>query len=89
MGVLLQGTAVDILWSSLGAAVGVAAIAAGAGGWIRRAATPIERTLAIAAGCLLLVPRPATSVAGAALLGGVIAAHSVRGVRLQPDRDRT
>jgi len=82
MGVLLQGPLVDVLWTSLAAIVGVAALAAGIGGWIRGAATVLERALAIAAAALLFIPRPATTVAGAVLVGVTAAVHWVR---LKPD----
>ena len=78
MAVLLQGTIVDILSTSLAAALGVVAIAAGAGGWIRRSASPVERVLALAAGGMLMVPRPETAVAGATLFGVVLAKHWTR-----------
>ena len=78
LALLMQAPAVDVAWTSLAALLGVAALAAGAGGWIRRAATPLERTLAIAAGGLLLIPRPAAVVTGAALFGAVVALHWTR-----------
>ena len=78
MGVLLQAPLPDILWSTGSAALGVVALVAGAGGWIRRAATPLERVLAAAAGLALFVPRPATTLGGALLFGGVVAAHWLR-----------
>jgi TRAP transporter 4TM/12TM fusion protein len=87
MGVLLQAPLADIVWSTGSAVLGVIAIAAGAGGWIRRAATPIERVLAVAAGALLFVPRPVTTASGSVLLGGVVAVHWLRTRRSLPDRE--
>jgi TRAP-type uncharacterized transport system fused permease subunit len=78
MGVLLQGSVADILWTSLAAALGVAAIAAAGGGWIRSAANAAERSVSLVAAALLFVPTPLTAIAGAALFGGVLAAHWVR-----------
>jgi TRAP-type uncharacterized transport system fused permease subunit len=78
MGVLLQGSVVEVLWTSLAAVLGVAALAAGLGGWIRRAATAPERALCVASAALLFVPRPAANGAGAALLGVSAAIHWVR-----------
>ena len=83
MGVLLQAPPIDIIWSTLSGVLGVTAIAAGGGGWIRAAATPLERALAITAAVLLFVPRPATTVAGTLLLAAVAAAHLYR-TRAQP-----
>ena len=82
MGVLLQGSVVDVLWTSLAAILGVAALAAGLGGWIRGAATALERALCIATAALLFIPRPGATVAGAGLLGITAAMHWVR---LKPD----
>jgi TRAP transporter 4TM/12TM fusion protein len=85
MGVLLQAPLTDVLWSTLGALAGVAAIAASASGWIRQAATAAERVCTALAGVLLFIPRPTTIVIGAALLGLVVAVHWVRPPR--PARD--
>ena len=78
MGVLLQGPVVEALWTSLAAIAGVAALSAGIGGWIRGAATVLERALAIAAAALLFTPRPAATIAGAALVGVTAAMHWMR-----------
>jgi TRAP-type uncharacterized transport system fused permease subunit len=78
LAVLMQAPVIDVLWTSLWAALGVVALSAGAGGWIRRPASPFERVASIVAGGLLLVPRPASAVAGAALFGIVVAVHWAR-----------
>jgi TRAP transporter 4TM/12TM fusion protein len=78
MAVLLQAPVQDILWTSGAAVLGVAAMACGLGGWMRRRANALERVLAVAASGLLFVPRPATAVLGAALLGAVAGVHWVR-----------
>ena len=52
-GVLLKGSLLDIATATLTAAAGVAMLAAGLGGWIRRRASLVERVLATAAGALL------------------------------------
>ena len=84
MAILLQGTVVDVLWVSLAATLGVAGVAAGIGGWMRGPASVAERLLAVIAAVLLFVPRPATVVAGAALLGVTAAVHWTRTARLVP-----
>jgi TRAP transporter 4TM/12TM fusion protein len=78
LGLLMQGSAVDIVWTSIAAGLGVVAVSVGAGGWMRRAATAFERLLSFAAAALLLQPRPETVVAGAALFGVVAARHWTR-----------
>jgi TRAP transporter 4TM/12TM fusion protein len=53
-GVLMEGTWAGIVTVSLMAAIGVAAIAAGAGGYITRTASRLERALAVSGGVLML-----------------------------------
>ena len=75
MGILLQGPIGDIAWTSTTAAIGVCALAVGAGGWLRRRTTALERGLAAAAGLLLMFPAAATDVAGLAGFALMIALH--------------
>jgi TRAP transporter 4TM/12TM fusion protein len=75
MGVLLQAPAATVAATSLTAAVGVAALAVGAGGWLRRRATLPERLLASVAGLLLMFPSRTADTAGLALFALVAAAH--------------
>ena len=78
MGILLQGSLGNIVWTSLSAAVGVAALAAGMGGWMRQRANVLERVLALSAAALLFVPRPAATAGGAALIGATVTMHWAR-----------
>ena len=78
MGVLLQAPLPDVLRTSLTAALGVAALAAAFGGWIRRAASFPERVAAAVAGVLLFAPNAGSDVAGVALSLLVLAAHLTR-----------
>ena len=78
MAILLQGPVVEVLWVSLSAALGVAALAAGLGGWIRGPLSIVERVTALAAAVLLFIPEPLTTVAGAACFGIVTAVHWTR-----------
>ena len=75
MGILLQGPIGVILWTSLTAAIGVCALAVGAGGWLRRQATLPERLLAVTAGLLLMYPATTTDLAGLACFALMIALH--------------
>jgi TRAP-type uncharacterized transport system fused permease subunit len=54
LGILFQGPASHIVSASLTAALGVAAVAGGLGGWIRRPASLPERAALVAAGLLLV-----------------------------------
>jgi TRAP transporter 4TM/12TM fusion protein len=78
MGLLMQGTAVQVLFSAGVATLGVVALAAGLGGWIRRRASMPERVLAVAAGLLLLYPDRGSALAGALLFAIAIGVHAAR-----------
>jgi TRAP-type uncharacterized transport system fused permease subunit len=68
-GVLLDGSVADIVWVSLMSAIGVAALSAGTGGYVRRAASPLER------GLLMFGGKAEPIAAGAALIGVAAAMH--------------
>ena len=75
LGLLLQAPASDVAWSLFTASLGVVAIAISATGWIRRAASTLERVVAGAAAALLFVPSITLPLVGAALLVLVVAVH--------------
>jgi TRAP-type uncharacterized transport system fused permease subunit len=78
LGLLLQAPIGDILISTATAALGVTALSAGLGGWIRTHANLLERTLAVIGGLLLFYAGPRTDVAGIVLFGAAIAVHVMR-----------
>jgi TRAP transporter 4TM/12TM fusion protein len=78
MGLLMQAPLGDILISTATAALGVTALSAGLGGWMRTRANLIERTLAVIGGLLLFYAGPRTDVAGLVLFGAAIVVHLVR-----------
>jgi TRAP transporter 4TM/12TM fusion protein len=78
MGLLLRAPAQTVAWSSLTAALGVAALAFGAGGWLRRSANMLERALATTAGLLLIYPSFSTDVSGIAVLAAAVGLHLLR-----------
>src|ERR1044071_6498760 len=78
MGLLLQAPLTDVLLSTATAAIGILALSAGLGGWIRRTANTLERTLATAGGLLLFYAGTLSDVAGLVLFGIAIALHLVR-----------
>jgi len=84
MGVLLRAPLVDIVTTVSTAAVGILALAMGLGGWLRAAATPLERTLAVAGGLLLFFATTMTDLAGAALFVAAITLHLSRTKRVVP-----
>jgi TRAP-type uncharacterized transport system fused permease subunit len=75
MGVLLRGPVTDIVWASGAATLGVVALAAGLGGWIRRAASIPERTLAVVGGVLLFYATGPTVAAGLAITACAVTLH--------------
>ena len=68
LGVLLQAPLADIVRTVSTAAIGILALAMGLGGWLRQAATKVERTVAVAGGLLLFYATTITDVAGAVAL---------------------
>ena len=75
---LMDGSASDIAIMTALGALGVAGIAAGAGGWIRARATRVERVLAITGGLLVLAPGLAMAMGGAVVLLTGLAIHLIR-----------
>lgn len=75
MGLLLRAPLVTVAWTSLTAALGVAALAFGAGGWLRKQANPLERALAIAAGLLLIYPSSGSDLLGIIVLAAAVILH--------------
>jgi TRAP transporter 4TM/12TM fusion protein len=73
LGLLLKGSVGTIVWSSLTAALGVGALAFGAGGWLKHRASLPERVLAVVAGLLLIYPNRFSDIAGVVTLGLAVA----------------
>ncbi len=78
-GVLLQAPLSSVIVSTVSAALGVVALAAGLGGWIRREASRSERVLLVMAGSLLFYAQRWADWAGAAMLLVVLVRHLGRG----------
>ena len=68
----------EVVRASFSAALGVGALAVGLGGWLRRAATPAERTGAGVAGLLLVYPSAAADIAGLIIFLLVSVLHVAR-----------
>ena len=79
LGLLMQGSLLQIAIAAGTAALGVVALASGLGGWMRRAASMPERVLATAGGLLLFYPGRVTGIAGALLFVSAVVAHTARG----------
>jgi len=75
MGLLLSAPAATIAWSSLTAAVGVAALAFGAGGWLKQRANVLERVMASMSGLLLIYPTSSADAVGLTVLVAAVTLH--------------
>jgi TRAP-type uncharacterized transport system fused permease subunit len=75
MGLLMKAPLGTILWTSGTAALGVAAMAFGAGGWLRQKANVPERSMAIVSGLLLIYPASTIDLVGFILLAFAVASH--------------
>jgi TRAP-type uncharacterized transport system fused permease subunit len=78
MGVLMQGPLIDIVTASATAAAGVAALAAGLGGWIREQVPAVERVALVAGGLLLLYASAWSDIAGLVISAVVLILHFTR-----------
>jgi TRAP transporter 4TM/12TM fusion protein len=78
-GLLLQGAAVQVVWTCLATILGVAALSVSIGGWLRDHLTWFERGLLAAAAVLLFMPQATATVGGAAVAGATVAMHRARG----------
>jgi TRAP-type uncharacterized transport system fused permease subunit len=78
MGVLMRGSLSAIALSSLTAAAGVCALAAGLGGWLRGPATLPERVIFCASGLLLFHAHPVSDAAGLVVFAVMVGVHTLR-----------
>ena len=78
MGLLLQGSALDIIVTTVSSCIAVAALAAAFGGWIVARATLLERLIAGAGGLALLYADAIYDVVGLLILAAALALHSWR-----------
>ena len=78
MGLLLQAPLTDVLMSTGTAMIGILALGAGLGGWMRTTANMAERTLATVGGLLLFYADPVSDIAGLVLFAAAIALHHLR-----------
>jgi TRAP transporter 4TM/12TM fusion protein len=78
LGLLLQAPLGDIVTSVGTAVIGILALSAGLGGWIREPASTPERVLATAGGLLLFYAGAVFDIAGTIVFAAAIALHLVR-----------
>lgn len=75
MALLLQASAVDVVWTFAVSALAVGALAAAAGGWLVRPTRRPERLLCALAAGLLLYLQPLSIALGVAALAAALALH--------------
>jgi len=75
IGLLLKGSWGNIFWTTVTAAIGLAALAAGFTGWLKVATTKVERLLLIVAGLVLVYPSLLQDLIGIGLFALVVLLH--------------
>jgi TRAP transporter 4TM/12TM fusion protein len=83
VGILLKGPALDIIWTTITAFIGLAALAGGVENWFLKRTTLYERIMLIAAGLLLVYPIALCDIIGLSLMAGVVVLQKLRKERKQ------
>lgn len=78
VGILLKGSPGDVIWTTVTAFLGIASLAGGVEGWWLKRTTPLERTMLIAGGLLLVYPIAQYDIAGLALMLMVFGIQKIR-----------
>jgi TRAP transporter 4TM/12TM fusion protein len=74
-GVLLQGSVLHVVTTSVMAVLGIAALSVSISGWLRHRVRIIERALLVAAAVLMFLPQPLTKLVGIAMAAIVVVRH--------------
>jgi TRAP-type uncharacterized transport system fused permease subunit len=69
---LFKGSAVEIIWATVSAMVGLTALACGVAGWLIRPLNLLWRLLLVAAGLLLVYPEPTQDMIGIAIFTVIV-----------------
>jgi TRAP-type uncharacterized transport system fused permease subunit len=78
IGILLKGPVVDVIWTTITAFVGIAALAGGVENWLFKKTTFYERIMLIVAGLALVYPEPLYDIIGFGLIALVIISQKLR-----------
>jgi len=78
IGILLKGPLLDVIWTTITAFIGIAALAGGVENWFLKKATFYERIMLIIAGLALVYPEPLYDLVGFGLLAAVIVLQKLR-----------
>jgi TRAP-type uncharacterized transport system fused permease subunit len=85
-GLLMKGPWGHIVWTSVTAAAGLAALGAGLTGWLIVKTNGVERILLLVAGLVLVYPSLPHDVIGFSLFGAALAIQHLRRRPAQRDR---
>jgi TRAP transporter 4TM/12TM fusion protein len=78
VGILLKGPVVDVVWTTVTAFLGIAALAGGVEGWWLKKAKLLERFMLIAGGLCLVYPIAQYDLIGLALMAAVLVMQKLR-----------
>jgi len=79
VGILLKGSVSDVIWTTITAFLGIAALAGGVEGWFLKKTTLYERIMLIVAGLLLVYPIALYDIVGFGLMVLVVILQKLRG----------
>ena len=82
VGILLKGPAMDVVWTTITAFIGILALAGGVENWFLKKTTFYERIMLIAAGLFLVYPIPLYDIIGFGLMAVVIVLQKLREEKL-------
>jgi len=82
VGILLKGPAMDVVWTTITAFIGILALAGGVENWFLKKTTFYERIMLIAAGLFLVYPIPLYDIIGFGLMAVVIVLQKLRKEKL-------
>jgi len=78
VGILLKGPVMDVMWTTITAFIGIAALAGGVENRFLKKTTLYERIMLIVAGLALVYPQPLYDIVGFGLMALVIASQKLR-----------
>jgi TRAP transporter 4TM/12TM fusion protein len=78
VGILLKGPAMNVIWTTLTAFIGIAALAGGVENWFLKKTTFYERIMLIVAGLALVYPEPLFDIVGFGLIVVTIISQKLR-----------
>jgi TRAP transporter 4TM/12TM fusion protein len=78
VGILLKGSVTDVIWTTLTAFIGIAALAGGVEDWFLKKTKIYERLMLLAAGLMLVYPIPKYDFIGFGLIAVVIISQKLR-----------